>query len=54
MKQDGFRWRAFIFALPLAAVLMGAVTVYLTVRYPDSEVKADAAPLSKTSWREDS
>lgn len=41
-----------VIGIPLAAVLMGAVTLYVAFSNPDPGVQQDAVPLSKTSWRE--
>ena len=40
-----------LIAIPAAAVVMGAITMYLAFQGPNQEVLKDGAPLSKTSWR---
>ena len=40
-----------LIAIPAAAVVMGAITMYLAFEGPDQEIRLDGAPLSKTSWR---
>ena len=40
-----------LIAIPAAAVLMSAVTMYLAFQGPNQEIQVDSAPLSKTSWR---
>ncbi len=46
------RMVVLVIAIPAAAVLMSAVTVYVAVSTPEAVVKREAPPLSKTSWRE--
>lgn len=41
-----------LIAIPAAAVVMGAVSVYLAYQGPSQEIQLDGEPLSKTSWRE--
>ncbi|MGE0620999.1 MAG: hypothetical protein AB7I04_16080 [Pseudomonadales bacterium] len=41
-----------IIAIPLAAVLMGAVSLYLALQGPDQEIPLLQAPLTKTSWQQ--
>ncbi|MEZ5560944.1 MAG: hypothetical protein R3E86_20685 [Pseudomonadales bacterium] len=38
--------------IPAAAVVMGAITLYLALTIPDPSVRHSEAPLSKTSWQE--
>ncbi len=43
-----------VIAIPLAAVLMGVVTLYVAFSGPDQAIqKVDERPLSRTSWREE-
>jgi len=41
-----------VIGIPLAAVLMGVVTLYVAFSNRDPGVDRDATPLSKTSWQE--
>jgi len=41
-----------VIGIPVAAVLMGVVTLYVAFSNPDPGVQRDGAPLSKTSWQE--
>lgn len=41
-----------VIGIPLAAVLMGVVTLYVAFSNPDPGVQQDGVPLSKTSWQE--
>ena len=41
-----------VVAIPLTAVLMGAVTLFIAFSDPDRGVRDAQAPLSKTSWQE--
>jgi hypothetical protein len=41
-----------IVGIPASAVLMGVVTAYLAFSQADPGIHTDAAPLSKTSWRQ--
>lgn len=41
-----------IVAIPLMALVMGVVILYLAFSNPDSGVRQDGKPLSKTSWQE--
>ncbi len=43
-----------IVGIPLAAVLMGAVTLYIAFSNADPGIPMDAPAMSKTSWREPS
>jgi hypothetical protein len=38
-----------VFGIPAAAVLMGAIALYLALSNPDPPVAFDGRPLSKTS-----
>ena len=40
-----------LIAIPAAAVLMGAVSLYLALQGPDQEIPLLQAPLNKTSWQ---
>lgn len=40
-----------IVGLPAAAVLMGAISLYLALQGPDQEIPVGEAPLTKTSWQ---
>jgi len=40
-----------VVAIPAAALLMGAMTLYIAFSNPDPGVVLDAPPMSKTSWR---
>ena len=46
------RMIVLLIAIPAAAVLMSAITVYVAVSTPETVVKREAPPLSKTSWQE--
>jgi hypothetical protein len=48
-KRNGMLY--LIIGIPGAAVLMGAVALYLAVSQPDPGVRQDGVPLSKTSWQ---
>lgn len=48
MKR-GVLW--LVIGIPAAAVLMGAVTIWIAMSNPDPGVELDARPLSKTSYR---
>lgn len=41
-----------IIGIPAAAVLMGAVTLYIAFSNADPGVHIERAPMSKTSWQE--
>ncbi|MFU8816284.1 MAG: hypothetical protein ACNA7W_13120 [Pseudomonadales bacterium] len=41
-----------VVGIPLCAVLMGTLMLYLAFSNPDSSVREDGKPLSKTSWQE--
>jgi len=40
-----------VIAIPAAAVLMGAISLYFAVQGPDQEMPLEKAPLNKTSWQ---
>ena len=40
-----------LIAIPAAAVLMGAVSLYFALQGPDQEIPLLQAPLTKTSWQ---
>lgn len=40
-----------IIAIPLASVVMGAVTLYLALSEPDVAVRQQQPTLSRTNWR---
>lgn len=42
-----------VIAIPCAAILMGAVSLYIAFSQPDRGVHPDGVPLSKTSWRDE-
>jgi hypothetical protein len=42
-----------LIALPLASVLMGAITFYLAAADPDPVIEHREPALGKTSWRDD-
>ena len=47
------RWIILLLmAIPLAAVLMGAVSMYLAYQGPDQEMLIREPPASKTSWQQ--
>ena len=46
------RMVVLLIAIPAAAVLMSAITVYVALSTPEAVVERQAPPLSKTSWRE--
>ena len=50
MKR-GVLW--LVIGIPLAAVLMGAISLYVALANPDPGVVLDARPLSKTSHRDE-
>lgn len=41
-----------VVGIPLAAVLMGAVTLYVAFSHADPGVRPEQPAMSKTSWRE--
>ncbi len=41
-----------LISIPAAAVLMGAISMYLAFRGPSQEIPIDRTPASKTSWQE--
>jgi len=40
-----------VIAIPAAAVVMGAISLYLALQGPDQEMPLEKAPLNKTSWQ---
>ena len=42
-----------VFGIPLLAVLMGSVTLYIAFSDPDPGVRQTYKALSKTSWQDD-
>ncbi len=40
-----------LIAIPAAAVIMGAISLYLAFQGPDQEIPLTGAPLNKTSWQ---
>lgn len=42
-----------VIAIPLAAVLMGVVTLYVAFSGPNQAIEKVERPLSKTSWHEE-
>ena len=40
-----------LIAIPAASVIMGLITAYLAFSGPDQEIRAEQAPLDKSSWR---
>jgi len=50
MKR-GVLW--LVIGIPLAAVLMGVVSLYFALSNPDPGVVLDGRPLSKTSYRDE-
>ena len=40
-----------LIAIPAAAVVMSSITAYFAFTGGDQEIRVEAAPLSKTSWR---
>ena len=47
------RWIILLLmAIPAAAVLMGAVGMYLAYQGPDQEMPIQERPASKTSWQQ--
>ncbi len=42
-----------VIGIPLVAVLMGMVMLYVAFSKPDPGVHVDGTPLSKTSWRDE-
>ena len=48
------RWMlALIICIPLASVAFGGLMTYFAFTSNDVDVREDAAPLSKVSWREE-
>lgn len=41
-----------LIAIPAAAVVMGAVSLYFALQGPDQEIPTTQAPLNKTSWQQ--
>lgn len=41
-----------LMAIPAAAVIMGAVSLYFALQGPDQEIPTTQAPLNKTSWQQ--
>ncbi len=41
-----------VVGIPVTALLMGIVTLYVAFSNPDPGVERDAVPLSKTNWSE--
>jgi hypothetical protein len=41
-----------LFALPLASVIMGAITLYIAFSDADQPIKQSQSALGKTSWRD--
>ena len=50
LRKRGMLW--LIVGIPVAAVLMGIVSVWIALSDPDPGVELDARPLSKTSHRD--
>ena len=47
------RWIILLLmAIPAAAVLMGAISMYLAYQGPDQEILIRERPASKTSWQQ--
>ena len=42
-----------VVGIPLAAVVMGAATLYIAFTQPDPTIPMERPALSKTSWQED-
>lgn len=42
-----------VIGIPAAALIMGAVTLYVAFSYPDAAIDTEHRAMSKTSWRED-
>lgn len=42
-----------LIAIPVASLLMGAVTLYVAFTYRDPVVTTEHAPLTKMSWEEE-
>tara|TARA_Y100001933_G_scaffold68910_1_gene69944 strand:+ start:936 stop:1097 length:162 start_codon:yes stop_codon:yes gene_type:complete len=42
-----------VIAIPLAAVLMGVITLYVAFSSPNQAIDKADRPLSKTSWQEE-
>jgi hypothetical protein len=40
-----------LFGIPGAAILMGAITLFVAFSGPDQELPASEMPLSKSSWQ---
>lgn len=49
MKKHGILY--LIIGIPVAAVLMGATTLYVAFSNPDPGVQMERPALSKTSWQ---
>lgn len=41
-----------LIAIPAAAIVMGAISLYLAMQGPSQELPVTEAPLSKTSWQQ--
>lgn len=51
-RRSGNTVLYLVLGIPLAALLMGIVTLVVAFANPDPGVQADGVPLSKTSWSE--
>lgn len=49
-RRAGHGMLYLIIGIPLTALLMGIVTLFIAFSNPDPGVEMDGDPLSKTSW----
>jgi|GEM_PF-6559300 len=55
-RRSGFKRNGIIYlliAIPVASLLMGAVSLYVAFEQGDAAINTGAAPLSKTSWQQE-
>lgn len=51
-KKNGIFF--LLIGIPLASILMGAITLFIAFQQRDPGVDVREAPLSKTSWQQES
>jgi len=51
LKEHGVLY--LLIGIPVASLLMGAITLYVAFTYQDHVVATEHPPLTKTSWQEE-